>query len=200
MESNAFWPTVRFLARMLGSPIVAMSYSFWNIRISAQAASIVDMSVPYKELPGPGTDFAHIRDSFYLLLMMNQFEMKPKESLKREAEGLLRIVLFSKDLRLLEPGQKLNDLRVALAQEFREFKQGGAVSAFISQVCQMVEHTMENLSLMSDLTVLVHVRNGRSYPARCVDNTQRPRSDQPNTEAEMPLTSGINILESECQG
>lgn len=43
--------------------------------------------------------FQSIRDSFFLLNVMNQYTMQHRKTL--EAEGLLRIALFSKDIRLL---------------------------------------------------------------------------------------------------
>jgi len=95
---------------------------------------MVDMAVPYKQLPGPDTDFAEIRDSFYLLTIMNQFSMKAQESMKREAEGLLRIALFSKDLQLRSEGKTLREVRQQLAQDLRESRKGGAVPAFLGQV------------------------------------------------------------------
>jgi hypothetical protein len=121
-------------ARWLGSPVASLSYSLWNIRISGHASLMVDMAVPYRQLPGPDTDFAEIRDSFYLLTIMNQFTMKAQESMKREAEGLLRIMLFSKDLRLQSEGKSLRSMRQQLAQDLRENRRGGAVPAFIGQV------------------------------------------------------------------
>ena len=63
---------------------------------------LVDMSVPYNEKNATRhSDFGSIRDSFYLLSTMNQYIMRSKVRQKKEAEGLLRIALFSKDLRLL---------------------------------------------------------------------------------------------------
>ncbi len=56
---------------------------------------------------------------------MNQFTMKPNVSVKREAEGLLRIVLFSKDLQLL-------DKNIRLAKDLREARKRGVVPVFIS--------------------------------------------------------------------
>lgn len=63
---------------------------------------------------------------------MNSFTMKPVASLKREAEGLLRIVLFSKDLRLVNSDTTLDQHRRELARVLRIFRKRGAVPAFIS--------------------------------------------------------------------
>ena len=93
----------------------------------------VDMAVPYEDqVPGPGSDFASIRDSFYILMTMNQFTMNPQASVRKESEGLLRIALFSKDLRLHGTTSSLKETRQKLAQELREGRKRGVVPVFIS--------------------------------------------------------------------
>ncbi len=71
-ESNKSWSTVLALARWLGNPIAGMSYTFWNIRVIGRCALMVDMATPYDDIPGPDSQFAQIRDSLYLLSVMNQ--------------------------------------------------------------------------------------------------------------------------------
>lgn len=71
-ESNRNGSTILALTRWLGNPIAGMSYTFWNIRVIGRCALMVDMATPYGEVPGPGSPFANIRDSFYLLSVMNQ--------------------------------------------------------------------------------------------------------------------------------
>lgn len=95
------------------------------------------MSVPYESpISEEDTDFAHIRDSFYILTTMNQYSMKARASLKKEAEGLLRIVLFSKDLKMHTIDgslvEFLPEARRELAGELREGRRRGAVPVFIS--------------------------------------------------------------------
>ena len=118
------------------------------------------MSVPYEDkIFAEHSDFNSIRDSFYLLSTMNQFTMRPTVRQKKEAEGLLRITLFSKDIRLLKPEVKqtepattrppketrldsdladlepegyLNTVRQNLAQEMRQGRKRGVVPVFIS--------------------------------------------------------------------
>ncbi len=63
---------------------------------------------------------------------MNQFTMRPNLSVKREAEGLLRIVLFSKDLQLLNKNIRLATERQRLAKDLREARKRGVVPVFIS--------------------------------------------------------------------
>ena len=84
-------------------------------------------------------DFNNIRDSFYILTAMNQFAVKPLPYEKQEAEGLLRIVLFSKDLRLIEYEGKhqikqrnLAAKRADLAEALRKRRRRGVVPVFVS--------------------------------------------------------------------
>ncbi len=93
----------------------------------------VDMAIPCTEcIPDSNSNFASVRDSFYLLTSMNQFTMRYQASLKREAEGLLRVTLFSKDLRLLNTRETLSEHRTELARVLRVFRKRMVVPAFIS--------------------------------------------------------------------
>lgn len=132
-ESNAFWRTMLAICRWVGSPMASLSYILWNIKVSGKCALMVDMAVPYEDqVPGRGSDFASIRDSFYILTTMNQFTMNPQASMRKESEGLLRIALFSKDLRLHGTPSSLKETRQKLAQELREGRKRGVVPVFIS--------------------------------------------------------------------
>lgn len=90
------------------------------------------MSVPYDETPDEKSEFASMRDSFYILMNLNQYKMKPVISMSREAEGLLRIVLFSDDLKLLGKQKTLGQIRKRLAQDLRSNRRRGVVPVFIS--------------------------------------------------------------------
>jgi hypothetical protein len=91
------------------------------------------MAVPYEDpVPGKGSDFASIRDSFYLLMTMNQYTMNERVAARKSSEGLLRIVLFSKDLQLRDSDLSLKDTRQKLAEELREGRKRGVVPVFIS--------------------------------------------------------------------
>jgi hypothetical protein len=90
------------------------------------------MSVPYDETPDAESEFASIRDSFYILMNLNQYKMKPVISMSREAEGLLRIVLFSKELKLIGKRKPLSEMRYRLAQDLRSNRPRGVVPIFIS--------------------------------------------------------------------
>lgn len=63
---------------------------------------------------------------------MNQYIVKSVASSNKEAEGLLRIVLFSKDLQLRDTSMKLKDVRQKLAKKLRERQRRGVVPVFIS--------------------------------------------------------------------
>lgn len=132
-ESNATRRTFLAIARWVGSPIVSISYVLWNIKVSAKAALMVDMAVKYDETPDRKTDFGSMRDSMYLLLVMNQYTLKPDVAeRKKEAECLLRIALFSKDLRLTDTDKSLRQMRRILARELREMRRRGAVPGKLS--------------------------------------------------------------------
>ena len=166
-ESNAFWRTLWAIARWCGSPMASLSSILWNISVSGKCAlmgvlsdsdavksrmltccvSTVDMAVPYDDRSSArNTNFGSIRDSFYILMNMNQFSMKPVKSLKEEAEGLLRIALFSKDLRLVGTGQaSLRELRQELALSLRERRRRGAVPVYISILWWVLDTASESL-------------------------------------------------------
>ncbi|KAF1922614.1 uncharacterized protein M421DRAFT_104955 [Didymella exigua CBS 183.55] len=129
-ESNAAKRTFLAITRWVGSPIASLSYVLWNIKVSAKAALMVDMAVKYGETPDLESDFGSMRDSMYLLLAMNQYTLKDEVvSSSKEAEGLLRIVLFSKDLKLTDTNKSLREMRRILTRELREMRRRGAVPA-----------------------------------------------------------------------
>lgn len=49
-----------------------MSYTLWNIKVSSTCAMMVDMATDYDTVPDQDSQFAQIRDSFYILSVMNQ--------------------------------------------------------------------------------------------------------------------------------
>lgn len=132
-ESNAFWRTMFAIARWVGSPMASLSCILWNIAVSGKCAMMVDMAVRYDDRSRfEDSDLGSIRDSLYILMNMNQYTIKPMASLTKEAEGLLRIVLFSKDLRLRGTDAKLKEVRGELACMLRERRRRGVVPVFIS--------------------------------------------------------------------
>lgn len=96
-------------------------------------ALLVDMSIPYSEYPVyEDSHFSSMRDSMYILMNMNQYTMKHLGGKQKEAEGLLRIVLFSKDLKLIETSSTLREVRQELAKSLRHGRRKGVVPVFIS--------------------------------------------------------------------
>lgn len=71
-ESNEFWRTLFALTRWIGSPMATLSYTLWNVKVTGKCAMMVDMAIEYGLVPDEGSPFARIRDSFYILSVMNQ--------------------------------------------------------------------------------------------------------------------------------
>lgn len=91
------------------------------------------MAIPYETpIPDENSAFASMRDSLYILMNTNQYGMKPIISMTKEAEGLLRIVLFSEDLQLVGSKKTLKQLREKLARELRSNRRRGVVPVFVS--------------------------------------------------------------------
>ncbi|EKG16653.1 hypothetical protein MPH_06107 [Macrophomina phaseolina MS6] len=136
-ESNAFSRTILAIARWVGSPMASLAYILWNIKVSAKCALMVDMAARCDDdiADQEESNFGSIRDSFYILMTMNQYTMRRSEAENKEAEGLLRVVLFSKDLRLRGKDgreKRLNDMRQNLARKFRAARRRGTVPVFVS--------------------------------------------------------------------
>ena len=132
--SNHARETLFSLLRWLGSPISALSYIFWNIKVSGRAALIVDMAVQFSDYPGNDSPFAGIRDSFYILTVMNQYTINQKMRTPTDgpdvAEKLLRAALFDEEL--VVDGEKLPKLRRRTAKHLRQSRKQGVVAVFIS--------------------------------------------------------------------
>jgi hypothetical protein len=92
------------------------------------------MASPYDDLPDEESDFSLMRDSFYILMNTNQYKMKWPICMTKEAEGLLRILLFSKDFHLVGSKRSLREKRTNLAKELRSNRRRGVVPVFISTV------------------------------------------------------------------
>lgn len=90
------------------------------------------MASKFDEFPDRKSDFGSFRDSLYILTVMNQYTMKRSVSIQKEAEGLLRIVLFSKDLKLKDTDKSLRQTRRILARELREGRRRGVVPVLVS--------------------------------------------------------------------
>lgn len=51
------------ICRWLGSPIVCLAYTLWNLKITSKCAKLVDMATPYDVVPLAESEFADMRDS-----------------------------------------------------------------------------------------------------------------------------------------
>ncbi|KAI4181566.1 MAG: hypothetical protein L6R41_006553 [Letrouitia leprolyta] len=133
-ESNQAWETILALFRYMGSPISVLAYVLWNIKVSGKAALMVDMSVRYDEYPGEGTEFSGMRDSMYILCVMNQYSTRPSLP-PVESELLLRITVFDTRLQLRGSSEDRDSIvaqRTELARGLREGRKKGVIPVFIS--------------------------------------------------------------------
>ncbi len=134
-ESNRFWRTFFALIRWIGSPMSSLSYVLWNIKVTGKCALMVDMAVPFNEVPSDeNSELSQMRDAFYILAVMNQYEIKSHMP-EIAAEKLLRIALFSDSLKLThdeDDVDSLPKLRKALAYDLRRGRRRNIVPVFIS--------------------------------------------------------------------
>jgi hypothetical protein len=134
-ESNRFWRTFFSLTRWMGSPMSSLSYILWNIKVTGKCALMVDMAVPFNEVPADeNSEFSQMRDAFYILAVMNQYEIKSRMP-EIPAEKLLRIALFSNSLKLThaeDDVESLPKIRKTLAYDLRRGRRRGTVPVFIS--------------------------------------------------------------------
>ncbi|KAL9034411.1 MAG: hypothetical protein Q9180_005423 [Flavoplaca navasiana] len=133
-ESNQAWQTILLLARWIGSPIAVLSYILWNIKVTGKCALMVDMATKYNEYPDSDSEFSIMRDSLYILAIMNQYSVTPGVP-PVEAERLLRLALFSNILRLpasRDDPASLVKRRTELASNLREDRKKGVVPVFVS--------------------------------------------------------------------
>ncbi|KAL8788935.1 MAG: hypothetical protein Q9195_007050 [Heterodermia aff. obscurata] len=92
------------------------------------------MATKFEDFPGEDSEFSFMRDSLFILCVMNQYSVKP-ELPPIEAERLLRLALFSNMLQLphAEDGEKdLLRRRTKLARDLREGRKKGVVPVFVS--------------------------------------------------------------------
>ncbi|PWW77962.1 hypothetical protein C7212DRAFT_342381 [Tuber magnatum] len=94
-ESNNPRQTMFLVFRWVGSPIASMMYILWNMRVTRKCAIMVDRSIGVNERPRQASSFAALRDSLYLLSVMNQYELNICPRLpEHRIEAILRIGLF----------------------------------------------------------------------------------------------------------
>lgn len=129
-ESNQFWNTNYALIRWIGSPIASLSYILWNIKVIGKAALLSDMATDFKTIPKIRDPATYMRDSLFILSVMNQYTPKPTANGK-DATSLLRIALFANEIPT-SPPMDLKSRRKKLGQVLREGRKRGIVPLFIS--------------------------------------------------------------------
>lgn len=144
-ESNAAKRTFLALVRWIGSPIASLSSILWNIRTSAKCAFLVEMSIPYDSFPDESSAYAEIRDSFYILNIMNQYTVDQKMD-KLAGERLVRIAVFSDDIKLPDGKKSLAQVRREVAASLREGRRRGIVPIYVSLLwfCSSLAITIVN--------------------------------------------------------
>ena len=76
-ESNKNWDTILLLFRWVGNPISSLSYLLWNIKVTGKCALMVDMATKYEDFPDENSEFSLMRDSLFILCVMNQCKLLP---------------------------------------------------------------------------------------------------------------------------
>ena len=123
-ESNNFLQTMFVVFRWVGSPIVSMMCIFWNMKVTRKCAIMVDMSVEEDQYPPPPSGFAELRDSFYLLSVINQYELNT-ELWESHIETILRVGLFDRN-------PEIQQMRAKVATSIRRERRRGAVQVLVS--------------------------------------------------------------------
>ncbi|PWW74731.1 hypothetical protein C7212DRAFT_358977 [Tuber magnatum] len=125
-ESNHFLQTMFVVFRWVGSPIVSMMCIFWNMKVTRKCAIMVDMSVHKDKYSSPPSLFADLRDSFYLLSVINQYELNiPTPLHERHIETILRIGLFDRRA-------EIQRMRARVAASIRRERRRGTVQVLVS--------------------------------------------------------------------
>lgn len=138
-EGNEFRKTLYALVRWIGSPIASLSYILWNIKVTGKCAMLSDMSTLYRvdfaNLKPEDTENARVmqdmldmRDSLYILSVMNQYTVKSPID-PAHAETLLRVALFAD---ITTPTLDLKARRRKLALTLREGRKRGIVPVFVT--------------------------------------------------------------------
>ena len=136
-ESNEFRKTLYALVRWIGSPIVSLSYILWNIKVIGKCAMLSDMSTSFivqgkareqVESAQHMDKMRDMRDSLYILSVMNQYSVKSSID-TGQAATLLRVALFAD---INTPNLNLTARRQRLATTLREGRKRGIVPVFVT--------------------------------------------------------------------
>lgn len=128
--SNEFRNTMRATFRWTGSSIMSLKQVFCSLELNSNCCRWLDMSVKFQDYPGQDSRFGKMRDSLYLLSLLNQytFDGKTEEDMR-----ILRIALFS-DVPPPNQDKSLANMRFELAKVLRDTRQRGVVTALISSL------------------------------------------------------------------
>ncbi|CUS13978.1 unnamed protein product, partial [Tuber aestivum] len=125
-ESNNLRQTILLVFRWVGSPIASMMYIFWNMKVTRKCAIMVDMSVKVTERQEQASRFAALRDSLYLLSVINQYELNICPELpEHHMEDILRVALFG-------GGPAVQQARGRVAASIRRERRRGVVQNLVS--------------------------------------------------------------------
>lgn len=73
--SNDFRRTIVECGDGLGSPIIAVTHTFWNIRLTPRMCVLLDIVTDFDVYPNGGSKCSCVQDSFFILSVMNQYTM-----------------------------------------------------------------------------------------------------------------------------
>ena len=134
-SSNKTRSAIFELARWLGSPISSLACILININATRRCASLLGKLRPNIRVGGEA-EFRDLRDSLYLLSIMNQYAVSREIPQSESWEKLVRVVVFSGSLRL-QTGKLLIAKRRKLVRNARRYRRRGVIPLFISLVWYM---------------------------------------------------------------
>ena len=134
-SSGTFWAT----ARWFGSPLSALTQTIISLQTGGKCASVVRLAMEPGAIIEEGSDFAEIRDSFYLLGAMNQFTIDETIS-NSEADSVIRTALFCPRLMRDEEGSEIDLVieRRMLALKIRRARRKGVVQVLITMALFLI--------------------------------------------------------------
>ncbi|EPS36372.1 hypothetical protein H072_10090 [Dactylellina haptotyla CBS 200.50] len=143
-ESNRNSVTGIWLARWIGSPIAALTFCLWDVKIAGRCSKLVNLSTKYRyrayhsevlraetEAQEERVAFGEARDKFYILLVMNQFELKASAENYLTPEELINAcerALYGKGV---VNGVDLVAERRRIADDLRDRRKRGVVPIFL---------------------------------------------------------------------
>ncbi|KAF3902626.1 hypothetical protein ABW21_db0209603 [Orbilia brochopaga] len=143
-ESNRNSVTLVWLVRWVGSPIAALTFCLWDVRIASKCAKLVNLVTLHRrrayhsdviQQQSDADDelqaFSAARDSSYILLVMNQFQLLKSAEKELTPEELVLAVeraLFSNEV---VNGIDLGQERKEIAYSLRDRRKRGIIPIFL---------------------------------------------------------------------